>query len=107
MGEMDQVMKLTPDQKYILEIINRNPKCADNDTLLIEQVWLSQDWSSNRSLYENLCSVMKPDSITRARRKLHEYGYIKYAKEVEQGRYEKFKETREEHSAVSWLNDQS
>ena len=61
----------------------------------------------NRSLYENLCSVSNPETITRRRRELYNLGLITYTDEAEERREEAFNNERERAApkAVSWLKD--
>ena len=99
-------MNISLKQKLVYDAIQRCPEAANNDALLLEQVWQKEGWSQNRSLYENLCSVTRPETISRRRRELHDMGLIQYLKESDNTRYEAFKNEVEEHyEAVSWIND--
>ena len=98
-------INITNKQKLVLDAINSCPEAANNDALLLEQVWTLEGWSQSRSLYENLCSVTRPETISRRRRELFNMGLIKYSQEALDERTEAFHNEVEEHHAVSWLND--
>ena len=126
-------MNISSKQQLVLDAINRCPEAANNEALLLEQVWLEEGWLDNRSLYNNLCRVTRPETISRRRRELYNMGLIKYSADADKGRMEAFKSERDNHSvfmqmfgsdpieeldtliksvkpeeshAVSWLNDE-
>ena len=89
---------ITPLQKRILGIIQDSPRAANDDPMLIDLYYHQYDgWDDDKSLYENLCRASPPGSLTRARRKLHEFGLIVYTKDTEEARYEEFKKYKEEY----------
>lgn len=90
---------LTKTQAYVLEIIKRNPGCQNEEMKLLEAVYLDQGWDDTKSLYWNLTRVTHPESIARARRKLHEYGLITYSKDADNKRYTAFKSEQERHGS--------
>ena len=90
-------MNLTKNQSYVLEIINKNPGIQNDDIKLFEAVWISQGWDDTKSLYWNLSRVMHPESITRCRRKLHEYGLITYSDKALKSRTEAMVSSQEQH----------
>lgn len=59
----------------ILEIIKRDPRCANDDKLLIATVWWYEGWK-DKELYKHLKSVSSPETIRRTRAKLAEEGLI-------------------------------
>lgn len=102
-------MKTLNKQKLldlVVKICNEYPAAANNDAKLLEQVWLAQGWSEYRSLYENLCSVSRPESITRRRREAHTMGLIEYSSEVVEERMQAFKNEQNGHSnheLIEWF----
>ena len=93
-------MKLTHKQQVVLDLINKYPKAADSDPILLDRYWHEVDhYDDTKSLFWNLEQVTPPGSITRARRKLHEYGYIKYSKDIENKRYEAMQDYQDEHGS--------
>lgn len=126
-------MNISAKQQLVLDAINRCPEAANDDALLLEQVWREEGWLDNRSLYDNLCRVTRPETISRRRRELYNMGLIKYSADADKERYDAFKSERdkemfnkvfgsdpiesfdklidsikktEESHAVSWLNDE-
>ena len=89
---------LTPLQQRVLQVVNSYPKTANDDPMLLDTYWhMYDDWLDNKSLYWNLSRSTSPESITRARRKLHELGYIKYSDEADAAREKQFKTYRNEY----------
>lgn len=91
-------------RSVILDLYHENKSIVNDEVRLLEQVWLRLGWSHNRSLYENLCSLPRPESISRRRRELHQEGLIEYSAKADKERYEAFKNERES-AAISWLKD--
>lgn len=99
----------------VYEIIKNYPEAANNDAILLEQVWLKEGWDETKSLYWNLSKVTKPETISRRRRELAVMGLITYSKDATKRREEAFNNEREraasvaapkkELKAVSWLKD--
>jgi len=89
---------ITPLQKRVLGIIQDSPRAANDDAMLTDLYWHQYDgWDDSKSLYYNLSRISPSESITRARRKLHELGLITYTEDVETARYEEFKKYKEEY----------
>lgn len=103
-----QEHKLNLQQRKVLDVIKGNPGVQNNDAKLIAAVWRWQGWNDLLTLEQNIMRVMRPDSVTRRRRELHEYGLITYSKEADQERTEAFIKERDSHSdgkAIAWLYD--
>lgn len=91
-------MNLSKKQQLVLDAINRCPESANDDALLLEQVWLADGWDNNKSLYDNLCRVTRPETISRRRRELFNMGLIKYSETSLDERTTAFKNELEIHS---------
>lgn len=89
-------MKLnTKDMRHkILSAINDEPKCADDDKLLIAKIWQKEGWDYMLNIYDNLKRVSSPETIRRTRQKLVQDGEIKPSKETTEARYQEFKQAR-------------
>lgn len=101
MSSKDQIQR-------VVELCNNDPRCANDDSILLDQYWHAYDnWVDSRSLYWNLSRSTAPGSITRARRKAHELGLITYTAETDKAREERYKEELGDNSdyAVSWMYD--
>jgi len=85
-------------EDLILEAYATDPKVVDEDWYLMGAVWKLDGWDENKGLFQNLKSSISAESITRARRKLHEDGRIKYSKDAEDRRYEEYKKKTDEYS---------
>ena len=79
----------------VLEAYNRDPRTVNDDKYLIPAVWRLEGWDESSNLFENFKRVSNPESITRARRNLHEQGLIKYSKEASDRRMKEFKDHQE------------
>lgn len=84
--------------KAILAIYSRYPQAVNDDAVLLDAVWRLLGWDESQSLLYNLKRLPRPESITRARRKLHEHGKIVYSKQALERRTEAFKAARDEHA---------
>ena len=91
--------ELTKSEAYVLEVIKANEGVQNEEAKLIEAVWLSQGWQEGKSLYWNLTRVMHSETVSRCRRKLHEYGLIKYSDKAFKNRYSAFKSEQERHGS--------
>jgi hypothetical protein len=91
-------MNLTKKQQLVLDAINRCPESANDDALLLEQVWMLEGWSQSRNLYDNLCRVTRPETISRRRRELFNMGLIKYSETALDERTTAFKNELDNHS---------
>lgn len=92
----------------VVDICNRYPRAANDDNVLLEQVWLHEGFDYNKSLYENICRLPRPESITRRRRHAHAAGLIKYSEEADKEREQAFLNERNDMGqprAISWMND--
>ena len=78
----------------ILRLVERNPKLAEDDKLLIATVWWTEGWRDER-LYEMLKKVSSPETIRRTRAKLTEEGLLKPSAETTDARYKEYHKTRE------------
>ncbi len=82
----------TSDMRHkILGAVRREPKCADDDKLLISKIWEVEGWDYMLSVYENLRRVSSPETIRRTRQKLVEEGKIKPSEEATESRYQEFR----------------
>jgi hypothetical protein len=59
-----------------------NPAVVDTEIMLLEAIWKIEGWDESKSLYWNLSLVTHPESLSRARRRLHELGLISYSKDA-------------------------
>lgn len=84
--------------KAILAIYAKYPHAVNDDAILLDCVWRLLGWDETKSLYWNLSRLPRPESITRARRKLHEQGKIVYSKQAHDRRMKAFVAARDEHS---------
>lgn len=91
-------MGITKKQALVLAVIKANPSIANNDADLIAAVWRKEGWNDNLSLEANIKRVTRSETITRARRKLHEDGYIKYSEQSDKDRTEAFNNARQIYS---------
>lgn len=83
-----------PIDRAILAIYSRYPHVVNDDALLLDAVWRLLGWDETKSLLHNLKKLPRPESITRARRRLHEQGHIAYSKEADDRRMQEFKKAR-------------
>lgn len=72
----------------------KNNKVADDDALLLSEVWKMGGWDSGRPLLENLRKVPSPETIRRTRQKLVSEGLIKPSMSATERRYKSWKSTR-------------
>lgn len=91
--------QLSGIQANIMELYRADPNVVNEDALLISRYWYAFDnWEHiDGTLYDKLKRVTSGDSITRARRYLHENSYIEYSPEADQIREKRFVEMRDEH----------
>ena len=89
--------KLSKNQQLVINAYKNDPKCVNDEDLLLEAVWLKQGWDNTKSLYWNLQRVSHPESLSRARRKLHELGLIKYSDEALERRTGYYKQMTDEY----------
>lgn len=85
----------TADMRHkILRAVHDEPKCADDDKLLISKIWEREGWDYMLSVYDNLRNVSSPETIRRTRQKLVEEGRIKPSENTTEARYQEFKQVR-------------
>ena len=89
-------MNFTKKQQKVLAAYKADPTCVNEEHRLLEAVWLAEGWDNTKSLYWNLQRVSHPESISRARRKLHELGLIKYSEEALERRTQQFEQYLDE-----------
>ena len=122
-------MNISKKQQLVLDAINEYPEAANDDALLLSVVWEKEGWCNGAGLYYNLFNVTRPETITRRRRELFNMGLITYSDKALDERTEAFKKEKEadhnnyselldkyvkpltkiindDHTAVSWLNDE-
>jgi hypothetical protein len=85
-------------EKMVYDVIKANPGVQNNDDDLIAAVWRKEGWSDSKTLEDNIARVTRPETITRARRKLHEDGHITYSKTAHSRRTEAFKQAQTTYS---------
>ena len=72
----------------------KNNKVADDDALLLSEVWKMSGWDSSKTLLENLRKVPSPETIRRTRQKLVSEGLISSSMSAIERRYKNWKSTR-------------
>ena len=75
----------------IIQLVRENPELANDDKRLIASVWWREGWH-DPELYEYLKKVSSPETIRRTRQKLVEEGVINPSEEVQEYRYQQFKQ---------------
>ena len=85
-------------QQIVIDAYKTDPNLVNDDALLLAYVWGRFGWVHEASLEANLRRMPRAESITRARRKAHEDGLIKYSKEADDKRMEAFVENRDYYS---------
>lgn len=82
-----------PMRDRIEALVKQNPELADDDKRLIASIWYLEGWTDDK-LYERLKSVSSPETIRRTRAKLVEEGVIKPSAEVQEWRYQEYKQAK-------------
>lgn len=99
-------MNITDKQQLVLAAIKEFPEAVNDDALLFSIIWQKEGWSDDKSLYDNLKYVTRPETIARRRRELHQMGLLNYSESSDQLRKEAFNNEVNNHTeAVSWLYD--
>lgn len=81
------------------------PQTRDSDKKLILSVWWLQDNEYEQHFKEFfLDKAYTPESITRCRRKLQEQGLYPASKEIENSRYNKFKDMRYTKGSINVID---
>lgn len=78
----------------ILRAVYLEPKCADDDKLLISKIWEYEGWDYTLSVYQNLRYVSSPETIRRTRQKLVEEGKIVPSEKANAARHKEFVQVR-------------
>lgn len=74
----------------------KNEKVADDDALLLNEVWKMSGWDSSKTLLQNLRVMPSPETIRRTRQKLVAEGLIKPSMDATERRYKSFKQARKD-----------
>ena len=72
----------------------KNNKVADDDALLLSEVWKASGWDKEKTLLQNLRAMPSPETIRRTRQKLVAEGLIKPSMEAIDRRYNSWKKVR-------------
>jgi hypothetical protein len=72
----------------------KNNKVADDDALLLNEVWKASGWDNSKTLLQNLRTMPSPETIRRTRQKLVAEGLIKPSMSAIDRRYASWKKTR-------------
>lgn len=74
----------------------KDNRVADDDALLLNEVWKASGWDNNKTLLQNLRTMPSPETIRRTRQKLVAEGLIKPSASATDRRYSSWKRVREE-----------
>ncbi len=74
----------------------KNNKVADDDALLLNEVWKASGWDNSKTLLQNLRVMPSPETIRRTRQKLVAEGLIKPSATATDRRYATWKRVRKE-----------
>lgn len=74
----------------------KNNKVADDDALLLNEVWKMSGWDNSKTLLQNLRVMPSPETIRRTRAKLVAEGLMKPSISAIDRRYKCWKKTRKE-----------
>lgn len=72
-------------RQKILSLVKADPRCANDDKLLIAKVWWTEGWH-DKELYDHINKVSSSETIRRTRAKLVEEGLITPNEKVQQAR---------------------
>lgn len=72
----------------------KNNKVADDDALLLSEVWKASGWDKEKTLLQNLRVMPSPETIRRTRQKLVAEGLIRPSMSAIDRRYASWKSTR-------------
>ena len=75
---------------------SKNNKVADDDALLLNEVWKASGWDNSKTLLQNLRAMPSPETIRRTRQKLVAEGLIKPSTTATDRRYATWKRVRKE-----------
>lgn len=91
--------KMSPIDNRVLQVIERHPGSENDDNWLLFYYWTEVNrWDEGVDLYNNLRSSESAESILRARRRLHEHGFITYSTGAHARRERNFIRMRDVHS---------
>ena len=74
----------------------KDNRVADDDALLLNEVWKASGWDNNKTLLQNLRTMPSPETIRRTRQKLVAEGLIKPSASATDRRYSSWKRVRKE-----------
>lgn len=74
----------------------KNNKVADDDALLLNEVWKSSGWDNSKTLLQNLRAMPSPETIRRTRQKLVAEELIKPSATATDRRYNSWKRARKD-----------
>ena len=74
----------------------KNNKVADDDAVLLNEVWKSSGWDICKTLLQTLRAMPNPETIRRTRQKLVAEGLIKPSATATDRRYNSWKRARKE-----------
>ena len=74
----------------------KDKRVADDDALLLNEVWKASGWYNNKTLLQNLRVMPSPETIRRTRQKMVAEGLIKPSMSAIERRYASWKKTRKE-----------
>lgn len=80
----------------VLKVYRKNNRVADDDALLLNEVWKMSGWDRSKTLLQNLRIMPSPETIRRTRQKLVAEGLIKPSMSAIDRRYASWKRTRKE-----------
>lgn len=90
---------LSRKQRQVLQIIQKYPEAANDDSLLMERFWYEIDnWDDSKSLVDNLRNCTRPETITRRRRELFNKGMIQYSDSKQKDRQDAYSNELEHFS---------
>lgn len=72
----------------------KNARVADDDTLLLNEVWKASGWDNSKTLLQNLRNMPSPETIRRTRQKMVSEGIITPSMSAIERRYASWKKTR-------------
>ena len=74
----------------------KNPKVADDDALLLCEVWKMSGWDKEGTLLRNLRTMPSPETVRRTRQKMVAEGILKPSASATDRRYASWKRVRKE-----------
>ena len=72
----------------------KDNRVADDDALLLSEVWKASGWDKEKTLLQNLRAMPSPETIRRTRQKLVAEGLIKPSMAAIERRYSSWKKVR-------------